>query len=169
MPSAPPARRSWPPDRPECRRLRRYFRRRFHGMALEVAGKAELAQLVPHHVFRHVDRNKLLAVVHRDGVAHHFRQPRRTPRPGAHDLLFVARFSLRPSSLSDRPQTDPFSATFPSCPPFISSRAASQCNGPSTCCSVSCNRASAGPTASRDGGHRRFSLHHRPRDDPLGS
>ena len=36
-------------------------------MAPEVTGGGELTQLVPHHVFRDVDGDELLAVVHRQG------------------------------------------------------------------------------------------------------
>src|SRR5512146_1515341 len=57
-----------------CRRRRRGlgrgFRGRFHRVSLELAGEAELAQLVTDHVLRDVHRDELLAVVHRDGMAH---------------------------------------------------------------------------------------------------
>src|ERR1035437_8897738 len=69
-----------------CSRLRSSL----HRVTLELAGKAELAQLVAHHVFGHVHRDELLPVVHRQRVSHHFRDDRRTPRPGADHLFFVA-------------------------------------------------------------------------------
>src|ERR1700676_4828448 len=51
--------------------LCRYFRSRPHRVPLEIARETKLAQLVAHHVFGNVDRNELLAVVHRDRVPHH--------------------------------------------------------------------------------------------------
>src|SRR5206468_9295983 len=42
---------------------------------------------VPDHVLRHVDRDELLSVVHRDRVADHVRDDRRPARPGLEDLL----------------------------------------------------------------------------------
>ena len=74
-----------------ARRPGRSFRGRPHRVALELAGETEFAQLVAHHVFRDVHRNKLLAVVHRDGVTHHLRNDGRAPRPGAQHLLLIAR------------------------------------------------------------------------------
>src|SRR5579872_5737046 len=74
-------------------RLRALFgrrRRRFHRVPFELPGRGELAQLMPHHVFRDIHLNELLAVMHRDGMANELRQNRRTPRPGLHDLFLVS-------------------------------------------------------------------------------
>src|SRR5664280_1357360 len=59
------------------------------GMSLERPRRRKLAQLVSHHVLGHVHRNKLLAIVHGNGVAHKFGKDRRTPRPGLDYLLVV--------------------------------------------------------------------------------
>jgi len=40
--------------------FRRHFRRRPHAVAFEVTRKAELAQLVPHHVLGHIHRDNFL-------------------------------------------------------------------------------------------------------------
>src|SRR5215216_1798886 len=51
-------------------------------VALERARHRELAELVPDHVLRHVDRDVLLAVVHGDREADEVRRDRGAPRPG---------------------------------------------------------------------------------------
>src|SRR5437867_2903245 len=56
----------------------------------EDAGRHELAQLVTHHVFRDVDRDELVAVVHRERVADELRQHRRAPRPRLEHALLAA-------------------------------------------------------------------------------
>src|ERR1700678_4009551 len=58
---------------------------RFCRVTLKRPRGGKLAQLVSHHVLRHIDRNKLSAVVHRDGVAHHIRVNSRAARPGTKD------------------------------------------------------------------------------------
>jgi len=58
---------------------------------LENPGVGELAELVADHVFRNVDRNVLLAVVHRDRQAHEIGQDGRAPRPGLDRALVVGR------------------------------------------------------------------------------
>src|SRR5437870_631557 len=57
-------------------RLRRLLVR-LRYVPFERAGRGEFSQLVTHHVFRHVDRNELLAVVDRDRVTDEFGQNRR--------------------------------------------------------------------------------------------
>src|SRR5215471_12472011 len=52
------------------------------GVRLEGARQRELAELVSDHVFGHVDRDVLLAVVHSDRQAHEVRRDRRAARPG---------------------------------------------------------------------------------------
>src|SRR6185369_8995632 len=78
--------------------LRRRRRRRrdllVGRVTLERAGQRELAELVAHHVLRHVHRNVLLAVVHGDREAHKIRRDRRAPRPGL-DRTLVRRRSRR--------------------------------------------------------------------------
>src|SRR5438552_3902434 len=60
-------------------------------VALERACQRELAQLVADHVFRHVDRNVLLAVVDGDRQPDEIRRDRRAPRPGLDRTLVVDR------------------------------------------------------------------------------
>src|SRR5215467_11306312 len=60
------------------------------GVAAEVAGGGELAELVPDHVLVDEHGHVLAPVVHRDGVTDHLREDRRRARPGA-DHLLVAR------------------------------------------------------------------------------
>src|SRR5208282_1001883 len=74
-----------------ARRFRRRFCRRLHRVPLELAGKAEFAQFVSHHVLGHIYGNEFPSVVHRNRVPHHLRNNRRAPRPGPQHLLFVAR------------------------------------------------------------------------------
>src|SRR3954468_7651345 len=57
----------------------------------ERAGRRELAELVPDHRLRHEHRDVLAPVVHRDGVTEHGGHDHRATRPGADDLLAVAR------------------------------------------------------------------------------
>src|SRR5690242_7713801 len=60
-------------------------------VTLERTGQSELAKLVANHVFVDQDRDVVLAVVHGDGEADHFRHDHRTTRPGLDRLLVVAR------------------------------------------------------------------------------
>src|SRR5947209_4407604 len=50
-------------------------------VAMERAGRRELAELVSDHVFRHVDRNVLVAVMHAERQADELRQDRRAAAP----------------------------------------------------------------------------------------
>jgi hypothetical protein len=59
-------------------------------VAFELASETEFAQLVADHVLGDVHRDELLAVMHCDGVSHHFRNNGGAPRPGAQYFLFVA-------------------------------------------------------------------------------
>src|SRR5439155_13074651 len=59
-------------------------------VSAEDAGRHELTELVAHHVFRDVDRNELIAVVHRERVADELRQHGRTARPGLEHALLAA-------------------------------------------------------------------------------
>src|SRR5438552_813933 len=56
----------------------------------EDPGRHELPELVTHHVFRDIDRNELVAVVHRQRVADELRQHRRAARPGLEHALLAA-------------------------------------------------------------------------------
>src|SRR5207249_2743160 len=67
------------------------FRRCPHRVSLELASKAELSQLVPHHVLGDVHRDKLLPVVDGNRVPDKFRNNRRAPRPGAQHFFLVPR------------------------------------------------------------------------------
>src|SRR4051812_23918859 len=55
-----------------------------------VAGVGELAEAMADHVLGHVDRDVLLAVVDRDGVADERRKDHRRARPRLHDLALIA-------------------------------------------------------------------------------
>src|SRR5215469_5740212 len=59
-------------------------------MALKRPSRGKLTQLVSHHILCNVNRNELLAIVHRDGVPDHFREDRRPSRPRPDNLLFEA-------------------------------------------------------------------------------
>src|SRR5208337_894100 len=74
-----------------ARRFGRDFGRRLHRVPFELTGKAEFAQLVPHHVLGHIYRNELPSVVHGNRVPHHLRNNRRAPRPSPQHLLLVTR------------------------------------------------------------------------------
>src|SRR6266849_5578914 len=65
-----------------------------HAVALEHARQGEFAQLVPHHVFRDVHRDVLLAVVDGDRQSDEIRQDGGAPRPGL-DRALVARRTRR--------------------------------------------------------------------------
>src|SRR6266705_2296012 len=65
-----------------------------HTVALENASQREFAQLVPHHVFRDVYRDVLLAVVDRDSQPDEVGQDGGAPRPGL-DRALVARRARR--------------------------------------------------------------------------
>src|SRR3954465_12477996 len=61
------------------------------GVAAEQTRRRELAELVPHHVLGHVDRDELVAVVHGEGVADEVREHRARARPGLDHLLGAGR------------------------------------------------------------------------------
>src|SRR5207302_1948007 len=65
-----------------------------HAVALENARQGEFAQLVPHHVFRDVYRDVLLAVVDGDGQPDEIWQNRGAARPGL-DRALIARRARR--------------------------------------------------------------------------
>src|SRR3954451_6170765 len=51
-------------------------------MALEEPRQRELAQLMPDHVFRDIDRHMAAAIMHADRVADHLREDGGVTRPG---------------------------------------------------------------------------------------
>src|SRR5258705_99231 len=57
----------------------------------EEACRRELAELVPHHVLGHVDRDELVAVVHGEGVADEVGEHRARARPRLDHLLRARR------------------------------------------------------------------------------
>ena len=63
-------------------------------MPAESAGGGEFAQLMAYHVFRHIDRNVLAAVMHRDGVADEFGEDGGGTGPGLENLLFAGLVQL---------------------------------------------------------------------------
>ena len=67
-------------------------------VSLEQPRRRELAELVADHVLGHVDRDELLAVVHRERVPDHLGDHRRSARPGLDDLLVGRRGSSPRSS-----------------------------------------------------------------------
>jgi hypothetical protein len=50
---------------------------------------SKLSQLVPDHIFRHEDRNKLLPVMHRERMSDHIWDDRGPSRPGLDDLTIL--------------------------------------------------------------------------------
>ena len=58
-------------------------------MALERARRRKLAQLVPDHVFGHINGDELAPVMDGDGVADHVGEDGGAARPGTQDLLIV--------------------------------------------------------------------------------
>jgi hypothetical protein len=59
-------------------------------MPLKEPGWSKLSQLVPNHVFRHEDRNELLAVMNGERVSDHVWNDRGPSRPGLNDLsIFI--------------------------------------------------------------------------------
>ena len=71
-------------SRPSSRSCRRYAA---GGMAVEVAGRRELAEFVPDHVLGHQHRQELVAVVDAEGQADELRQDGRAARPDLDDLV----------------------------------------------------------------------------------
>src|SRR5271165_2976788 len=57
------------------------------GVAGEVAGRRELAELHAHHVLAHQNGHVLLAVVHAEGQAHELGHDGRAARPDLDDFL----------------------------------------------------------------------------------
>ncbi len=63
-------------------------------MSLELTGWGELAELVTNHLFRHDDRNMLLAVIDAKGQANELRQNRAAARPDSNHRVTVALVGL---------------------------------------------------------------------------
>src|SRR5579862_9732134 len=61
----------------------------FTAVPAEMAGRRELAELVPDHVLGNVNRHVRLAVVHADGVSDHRRDDRRSAAPRLDDAFFA--------------------------------------------------------------------------------
>src|SRR4029078_812271 len=76
-------------------------------MSTEQTRRSKLTELVTDHVFRHVHRDELVPVVHREGVTDKVRNDRARARPGLDDLLCVRRIHsfdfLHERVLNDRP------------------------------------------------------------------
>src|SRR4030042_1373411 len=68
---------------PPSGRLRRCLQLGFPvpGMAEEGAGGSKFSQFIPYHVFRHKNRNELIAVVDGGNLSDHLRKDGRTPGP----------------------------------------------------------------------------------------
>src|SRR4051794_33780180 len=60
------------------------------GMAVEGAGRRELAELVADHVLGHQHRHELVAVVDAEGEADELREDGRAPGPRLDDLVAAA-------------------------------------------------------------------------------
>src|SRR5262245_42059568 len=91
-------------------------------VALERPRRRELPELVPHHVLGHVDRDELLAVVHRECVTDHLRDQRGPPGPGLDHLLLealvqvlhlLAQVDVDELTLRDRPRHASFPRLLP--------------------------------------------------------
>src|SRR5690606_5148884 len=76
----------WRTDRwiacPRISGLRLLVGHELAAVAAEEPGRGELAELVPDHVLRDIDRHELVAVVHREGVAHELGENGARPAPG---------------------------------------------------------------------------------------
>ena len=75
-------------------------------MSSKGAGRSEFSQLVPNHLFGHVDRNVLLAVVHSDRMPDEHREDHGSPRPGLDVLLLVALVLLRAAAQDHQRRED---------------------------------------------------------------
>ena len=60
------------------------------GMAAEYARRGKFAQLVSDHVFRNVNRDELITIVHSESVAYEIRRNHRSARPSLDNLLLAA-------------------------------------------------------------------------------
>jgi hypothetical protein len=58
-------------------------------MPLKEPGRSKLSQLVPNHVFRHEDRNELLAVMDRERMSDHIWNDGGPSRPGLNDFSIL--------------------------------------------------------------------------------
>src|SRR5277367_2207999 len=67
------------------------FKSSLYGVALKGACRRELSELVPDHLFGHIDRNKFPSVVDGNRVPDHVGNDRGTPRPRLDYFLFTAR------------------------------------------------------------------------------
>src|SRR4030042_871900 len=81
---------------PPSGRLRRCLQLGFPvpGMAEEGAGGRKFSQFIPYHVFRHKNRNELLAVVDGESLSDHLRKDGRTPGPRFDDLTALRPYGL---------------------------------------------------------------------------
>ena len=64
-------------------------------MSIKGAGRRELSQLVPHHVFGHKNRKEFFPVVNRKGQSHKFRQDGGSPRPSLYNLAALCLIGVR--------------------------------------------------------------------------
>jgi hypothetical protein len=58
-------------------------------MSLKEPGWCKLSQLVPNHIFRHEDRDKLLPVMDRERMSDHIWNDGGPSRPGLNDLSIL--------------------------------------------------------------------------------
>lgn len=63
-------------------------------VADELAGRAEFTEAVTDHVFRHVDRWKILAVVHHEGVTDEIRRDHAGAGPGFDRFFLISRIKF---------------------------------------------------------------------------
>ncbi len=61
------------------------------GVTPEIAGRRKLTEFMTYHVFRDEDRDKLVSVMHGEGVAYEIRRDHRPAGPGFNHRLFVRR------------------------------------------------------------------------------
>ena len=93
------------------------------GVAVEGAGRRELAEFVADHVLGHQHRDEFVAVVDAEGEADELREDGRAPRPGLDDLVAArSRATSPPSSADSRRRTAPSKPSVPRASPSISAR-----------------------------------------------
>src|SRR5687767_6206691 len=64
----------------------------FFRVSFELAGRCKLTQLMSHHEFCYIHRDKLVAVMHSKSVTHKIRRNRRAAAPCFDNTLFVFAF-----------------------------------------------------------------------------
>ena len=139
-------------------------------MAVEGAGRRELAEFVTDHVLGHQHRDEFVAVVDAEGQPDELREDGRAARPGLDDLVAARRRATSPpSSVDSRRRTDLSRLSVPRlalryfCGDDARYSGRSPCSCASWCPWCPC------PRGSRDGDRPRCGLRRRHGDDRSGS